>query len=628
MVTALVSVSGLSLVASADLGSTIIEVLLGKAIETAFNSGNLSEVFGNQFTTTPNNPQEAWNLMDSETRDLVLQRYYNYMQSTGQFNHESDPSSWAADLKPIEFYLNMAATYCNAPTPTAGNYHYMIWAMSYSGYYQVNVRLIYDTNHYNDWNYYLNYYNQPCVTRANNATFDCIYAQIPDNTMFGGNACSVANGGYYTNSRGCDTNQDMDSPYVYCYATDMVDSPLRFSAQFFVTENNQLNIFLDSNRPVTDDLKAVAGILYDDGTHVYNGSDRGYINADYIGTRTLAGSQHWEWGFDLSNFTNWAYKNKVLDTDNFYAFVHVLDGSTIVYADQQHLDLGLPNGIFDNTTALPDWHDYVNLPTIGLSTLPSTFDYSPTTYQTINNYNGTDFDFPSFFDWYEDAFTALANNTNAFFANAQAFMGAFADFNINGIVNGFANIGSLIDDLNLNLTNNVNNLGDYLGNLGKSIDFNNKMLIDNINTDIKNSFGGLTTQFGDFDLSLNNYCTDLSNTINNNTDTIVNNINNLIEAQLVPDKTYVNWLVLMALPWYAQIRDALNNVSYNNSAFELTINFGQVLGEHTMVFDNVELATKIRSVLSMILIGSTVAGCARIGFQMLGIDVSKGKGGE
>ena len=157
IVTTLIAVSGLSLVASADLGSTIIEMLLGKAIEATFDSGDFSAVYG---APTVESAEQNLRDMNEENRDLILQRYYSYMQSSGAYEHPDDPTGWASNLKPIQFYCEMAARAYGAPALTAGQYHYMIWAEdSHYNYYAINVRIIYDSSHTNDFNYFLNYYN-------------------------------------------------------------------------------------------------------------------------------------------------------------------------------------------------------------------------------------------------------------------------------------------------------------------------------------------------------------------------------------------------------------------------------------------------------------------------------------
>ena len=533
------------------------------------------------------------------------EQFSNFFHDADEYEPVNDDTGWAADLKPIEFYLNMAATYCNAPTPTAGNYHYMIWAMSYSGYYQVNVRLIYDTNHYNDWNYYLNYYNQPCVTRANNATFDCIYAQIPDNTMFGGNACSVANGGYYTNSRDCNTNQDMDSPYVYCYATDMVDAPLIFTSQISVTDQH-LIIMLDSNKIVDHDLFAFGGILYDDGSDRYDGTDRGFINSDFVAARSLQGGQHWEWSFDLDSFSEWAYRKRIFSLPNFYGFVDVHEGGLnnhfirVLYSDQQALNLSDPTGIFEDVQPMPDYDDYKPTPS-PFPTFPTpTFNYSPNTnyttynYDTVNNYDSTQ----NFNEWLGDTITTINNNLSG---------------GLDSIDNNLRIIGDNINDFSTSVKNYIEGGGaavsEYIGNL--IIKFNNDFL-------------GWTDSFG-------SYLGDVLGTINFNTQLIADNILNFIKVQFVPDDDYLNLLLMECCPWYYQVKDVLNEVISDSSAVDhLSINFSipSLDYEGSAVFEDDELASLIRNTFQVILVAGTVIGCVRLGFQIFGINIKVGQGVE
>lgn len=623
MVVCFVSVFALSLVVSADFGSTNIGVLLDNALESAFNSGDYGFLFGFYDSQV----SQSLDQLSPEERAAVYSSYYKVMKDSDEFDPSSTQSSWASDLQSIEIYCQLAVSRFGAPALSPGEYHYMIWAIRMSNYYLINVRVIYDTSHYNNWNYYLSRYNEPCVKRGDNAKLACVYAQIIDKTMFGGSQCSVENGLYDPARDGCYTNQDMSASNVYCYATDMVESPLRFASDFSAPSHKQYNITLNSNKPVPDDFIAVFGVLYNDGTHVYDGTDCGYLSCDFIGSATLRGGQEWEWHFNQQEFSKWAYRKRIFDTDCFYAFVHVFDGNEIIYADSRKLNLYAPTDIFADTQELPDYSDYVNTPISLPNLLPTTFNYSPTTYQTVQDYNGTDFDFASFFGWYEDAFAVMANNMNAFFANAQAFFGAFADFSINGIVNAIGNLGSLIDDLNFNLTSNVNNLGDFLDNLGKSLDFNNKMLIDNLDTDIKNSFGVFSNTIGGLDLSLGNYFDDLSSTIISNIDTINDNLDNLLDVALVPDRVYLDFVLSDCLPWYHQLRDCLTGHNFDSDSLSLSVDFGDVLGSYTFTYDDAATAGRIRSIVEIILLAGTALGCGRLGFQILGIDISAGKGG-
>lgn len=624
MVVCFVSVFVLSLVVSADSSISIVGELIENFLESAFDSGDYGFLVG-----VPSAGAERFQDLSDEDRQNIMAAYRYKMREADEYEPIIDDTGWASDLQSIEIYCQLAVSRYGAPSLSPGEYHYMIWAIRTSNSYQINVRLIYDTSHYNNWNYYLNRSNEPCVKRGDNANLACVYAQILDNTMFGGSRCSVENGLYDPARSGCYTGQDMSASNVYCYATDMVDSPLRFASDFSAPSHKQYNITLNSNKPVPDDLIAVFGVLYNDGTHFYDGTDCGYLSCDFIGSATLRGGHEWEWHFNQQEFSKWAYRKRIFDTDCFYAFVHVFDGNEIIYADSRKLNLYAPTDIFADTQELPDYSDYVNTPISLPNLLPTTFNYSPTnTYQTINNYTGTDFDFASFFGWYQDAFTVMSNNMAAFFANAQAFFGAFADFSINGIVNAVANLGSLIDDLNLNLTNNVNNLGDFLDNLGKSLDFNNKMLIDNLDTDIKNSFGGLSNTIGGLDLSLGNYFDDLSSTIISNIDTINDNLDNLLDVALVPDRVYLDFVLSDCLPWYHQLRDCLTGHNFDSDSLSLSVDFGEVLGSYTFTYDDAATAGRIRSIVEIILLAGTALGCGRLGFQILGIDISAGKGGD
>ena len=402
------------------------------------------------------------------------------------------------------------------------------------------------------------------------------------------------------------------------FVNDLTEQPLTFTSSITITGNDQLVIMLDSSRPVDVDLFGFGGILYDDGTERYDGTDRGFINGEYVNAKSLQGGQHWEWQYDIDEFSNWAYRKRILDLDCFYGFVAVYNDDECIYSNESKLGLSDPSDIFDDVTPLPPWSDYA--PTIpALPTLtPVTFDYSSgDTFYNISNYSGNDFDFSSFFGWFNGAFVAMANNMAAFFANAEAFFNAVAEFSLDGIIDAFGYIGDLIGDLEASLNGNFNSFGQYFGDLQYCLDHNMQMLFDNLHKDITNNYG-----------DINGYITDMSSTINSNLETIIDNLEQIAENQLEPDKVYIDWLLQHAMPWYGQIRNALNSHTFETDSLSLTIDFGTVLGEYTYNFTNATIATKIRDILTMILYASTVVGCGRIGFQIFGIDISKGKGGE
>ena len=578
--------------ASADIAMTIIGVLLEKSIEYAFDSGDYGFLFGLDQSQTG----QAFKDLSDQDKSYAIYCYNKYLKDSDEFDPVTNSNGWASDLKPIQFYFEMAASAYHAPALMAGQYHYMIWAIRMSNYYQINVRVIYDTSHYNNWNYYLSRYNEPCVERGDNANLACVYAQIIDNTMFGGSICRVDNGMYDPARNGCYTNQDMTASNVYCYATDMIEAPLTFTAQFSVSGNN-LNISLDSNRPVTDDLKAVAGILYDDGSHTYDGTDRGYINADYINGMSLLGSQHWEWSYNLSDFSNWAYRKRIFNCDCFYGFVHVLDGTKIKFADQRHLSLPEPIGIFKDVQPMPDPDDYKPTPS-PFPTFPDvSFDYTPSSnyttynYDTVNNYDTTQ----NFNEWLGDTITTINNNLSGGLDNLSHNISVTGD-NIKNFTEEFKNYAE----------GSSSEICEYLGDL-----------IKKFNTD-----------FNNWTDSFSKYLGDLFQTLNDNITVIGDNIVQAIQIQTIPDQDVVLDIMISNCDWFKQGYDILKSRSSVNPENEGTESNMVVelplVGDTTFTVDynsylGSEYCQSLRSFATIIIYASTFIGALNIIFKIFGL---------
>ena len=82
---------------------------------------------------------------------------------------------------------------------------------------------------------------------------------------------------------------------------------------------------------------------------------------------------------------------------------------------------------------------------------------------------------------------------------------------------------------------------------------------------------------------------------------------------------------------FTLIEMALNTVLYSlviKYSLSLSVDFGEVLGSYTFTYDDAATAGRIRSIVEIILLAGTALGCGRLGFQILGIDISAGKGGD
>lgn len=601
---ALAFVFSFPVVASANAATVIVSVLLEKTIGAIVDKTVENLEDGNYLALVGfynNQVSKHFDEMSEQEKSDFLHSYYQHMQNTGEFDPVTNSTGWASNLKPIEFYLQMAVGACwNPPAPafTTGNYHYIIYAVSDPhGYYRINVKLIYDTNHYTDWNYHLDRYNCPSVDRGGYPKkFDFVTSQIVDDTPFGGTNCSVSSASYYTNEFICNTNVNPSASDIYCYATDFLDAPLTFSAQFSVSGNN-LNISLDSNRPVTDDLKAVAGILYDDGTHTYDGTDRGYINADFINGQSLLGSQHWEWSYNLSDFSNWAYRKRIFNCDCFYGFVHVLDGSQIKFADQSHLSLPEPIGIFKDVQPMPDPDDYKPTPS-PFPTFPDvSFDYTPSSnyttynYDTVNNYDTTQ----NFNEWLGDTITTINNNLSGGLDNLSHNISVTGD-NIKNFTEEFKNYAE----------GSSSDICEYLGDL-----------IKKFNTD-----------FNNWTDSFSKYLGDLFQTLNDNITVIGDNIVQAIQIQTIPDQDVVLDIMISNCDWFKQGYDILKSRSSVNSENEETASNMVVelplVGDTTFTVDynsylGSEYCQSLRSFATIIIYASTFIGALNIIFKIFGL---------
>ena len=377
--------------------------------------------------------------------------------------------------------------------------------------------------------------------------------------------------------------------------------------------------------------KCSSGIVYHDdenNVHGYPSEEYFMMNDVIVDDDPQNGVLYREtYTFNLKDLER-VRKRKKLDLYNyFYIFNNVIDDNyqSVHYRQELVNWVDVDDGIFSDTEDIPTYQipPLIDLPSI----LPYDFDYSPTSYTTINNYNGTDFDFESFFGWFESNFVAMANNMGAFFVNAQNFMAAFADFEVNGTLNAIANIGSLIDDLNLNLNAHFNNIGDYINNISNAFDTNLKILFDNINNEFNGSIGtvGKLTDAIDFNFdnitnSISSYIGDLISTINNNTETITDNIHD----QLVPDYDNIKFILQYYTGWFYQVYNVFDNVSVTPAPISVHLPF---------VNRDLELVVppsfqNLRDLVSTVLYAATAFTCFRLGFQIFGIHLSDDSGGD
>ena len=118
-------------------------------------------------------------------------------------------------------------------------------------------------------------------------------------------------------------------------------------------------------------------------------------------------------------------------------------------------------------------------------------------------------------------------------------------------------------------------------------------------------------------MDIGNYIGDLIDVVNFNTQIIIDNIKQYLDDKFIPDSDVVKFILSDCIGWYDQIQDLLDSKSYHENCFSLYL----APFDYTYVFDDAVLASQIKTVVEIIILGCTALTCLRIGFQIFGIKV-------
>ena len=458
---------------------------------------------------------------------------------------------------------------------------------------------------------------------------------------------NVSSGQFYLNN--ITVNPD---PFYYgkrLGINDFERARLLFSGTSSETPGT-INLFLNASRDIVSDVDGTFmigfGILYDDG------SDRMYCG-EYIDFREVGSGSSWESSFDLKAFSEYAYRKRC-PLENYKAFIFAYQNG-FVFNMEFPLELDPPGGIFDDVEDFPDWKDYEpepseppEPPSLDTDIFNFTFNtnnYVNYTFQTINNFSysggggggsggggggGTGNDDSSVPDdsssggdssggdsSVDDSGSGGGVNINPEidfdFGLLTAFLNWFTDafFTLIGNISGA--LGALLTNFNLFVSDLFDFFNDiklyFTGFLKSSLEYLSQLIL-NFNTDFNRRINAFSKYIG--------ACIDVTDF---NIQIVVSNLKQYFENQFIPDSDNVNFILSDCLGWYYQIQELLSSKSYSAQAFTLYL----APFDYTFTFDDVEVASQLKTICTVIILGFTALKCVRIGFQTFGINIGGGE---
>lgn len=337
----------------------------------------------------------------------------------------------------------------------------------------------------------------------------------------------------------------------------------------------QLKITLQADRDVNKNHIATCGILYDDM------SQAGFINSDYVHFTELGGRSYWEWIYNLDDFIQWAYRER-LNFDYFYGQITVIEraaGSHIpvktVHVNFQRLDLPYPGGVFQDVEDMPEWINYQPTYIIAPSYPTVTFEFTANNnYQSINTFNiDNSTTVTDYYNFIDNSLNVINNNLNLLTNNVNNFFTAVDNYVDGSVSAQVTYIGDCVTTLDENISLNFDAFASYIG--------------------------------------------DCFATLNYNVEIIIDNIKQIVENQAIPDSDYLDFIISDCLGWYQQIYDVFDSKNFESSSFS----FYFEAFDYTFVFDDAELAGNIKTSCSVVLLALTALAAFRFGYQMFGIDI-------